>query len=158
MLTEFRVTMKKDGIAKQFALSESLHSIKGLKDTKKISREDIFHLEYSKNACTQCPHAFHTRNRRAVPIDQGRHPGHKDQANRQNGRPSTGASIAQWPRSRRLTCSVRIRRSNLPPGPPLRNEEDTERLPKPALQTDDSEPYMLASSTNLLRSKEAALI
>ena len=47
MLTEFRVTMKKDGIAKQFALSESLHSIKRLKNTKKISREDIFHFEYS---------------------------------------------------------------------------------------------------------------
>src|SRR4029079_14171543 len=47
MLTEFRVTMKKNGIAKQFALSESRHSIKSLKNTKKISREDILHFEYS---------------------------------------------------------------------------------------------------------------
>jgi hypothetical protein len=47
MLAELCVAVKKHRIAKQFALSEPLHSIKGLKDAKKISREDVFYFENS---------------------------------------------------------------------------------------------------------------
>ena len=47
MLTEFRLAMKKHWIAEQFALSKSLHSIERLKNSEKISREDIFYFENS---------------------------------------------------------------------------------------------------------------
>jgi hypothetical protein len=42
MLTKFRVTVKKYGIAEQFSFPKSLDPVERLNDSKKIIREDVW--------------------------------------------------------------------------------------------------------------------
>ena len=61
MLTESRLAMKKHWIAEQFALSKSLHTIERLKNSEKISCEEIFYFENSDLE-------MHARNIAMLPI------------------------------------------------------------------------------------------